>query len=107
VTPPSVSVSLPSSVGTFELLPSEVLTGLRERLAHGKENMESGEYARARQIYKSALDQIGKLNDRYAGAQALLFVKQDLEQAAERALAACTAENEVAVKRNAPQVPCQ
>ena len=107
VSPPSVSVSLPSSVGTFELLPSEVLTGLRERLAHGKENMESGEYARARQIYKAALDQIGKLNDRYAGAQALLFVKRDLEQAAERALAACTAENEVAIKRNAPQVPCQ
>ena len=98
---------MPSSVGTFELLPSEVLTGLRERLAHGKENMESGEYARARQIYKAALDQIGKLNDRYAGAQALLFVKRDLEQAAERALAACTAENEVAIKRNAPQVPCQ
>jgi serine/threonine protein kinase len=107
ITAPSVSVSVPASVGTFELLPSEVLTGLRERLAHGKENMESGEYARARQIYRAALDQIGKLNDRYAGAQALLSVRQDLEQAAERALAACTAENEVAAKRNATPVPCQ
>lgn len=69
--------------------------------------MESGEYARARQIYNAALDQIGKLNDRYAGAQALLAVKQDLEHAAERALAACAAENEVAARRNGPTVPCQ
>lgn len=103
---PSLSLSLQSTVGTFEL-PSEVLTGLRERLAHGRENVESGEYARARQIYKAALDQIVTLNDRYAGAQALRSMKQDLEQASERALAACSAENEVAAKRNVPAVPCQ
>ena len=103
---PSLSLSLQSTVGTFEL-PSEVLTGLRERLAHGRENVESGEYARARQIYKAALDQIVTLNDRYAGAQALRSMKQDLEQASERALAACSAENEVAAKRNVPAEPCQ
>lgn len=106
VNAPSLSLSLPSSVGTFEL-PSEVVAGLRERLTHGRENMESGEYARARQIYRAALDQVGRLTERYAGTQSLLLLKQDLEQAAERALAACNAENEVAARRNVSQVPCQ
>jgi hypothetical protein len=69
--------------------------------------MESGEYTRARQIYHTALEQIRTLSGRYAGAQALLALKQELERASGRALAACIAENEVAGKRNAQPVQCQ
>lgn len=87
-------------------MPAEVLTGLRERLAHGNENMEYGEYSRARMIYRGALDQVANLSDRYAGTQALLRLKQDLEQATERALVACTAENEVIRRRNGKAVQC-
>jgi len=105
--PPSVTLTLPSTVGRFEFLPSEVLMGLRERLTHGKENFEYGEYARARRIYRAALDQIAKLGERYAGNQALLLLKQDLEQASGRALVACAAENDVIRRRNGNAVPCE
>jgi hypothetical protein len=81
--------------------------GLRERLTHGKENFEYGEYARARRIYRAALDQIAKLGERYAGNQALLLLKQDLEQASGRALVACAAENDVIRRRNGNAVPCE
>jgi hypothetical protein len=104
--PPSITVALAPTVGQFELLPSEVLTGLRERLAHGKENNEFGEYATARRIYRGALDQIAKLGDRYAGSQALVSLKKELEQAGDRALAACAAENEVIRRRNGKAMQC-
>lgn len=104
--PPSVTVSLAPTLGQLELLPSEVLTGLRERLAHGKENNEFGQYAIARRIFRGALDQIAKLDDRYAGAQSLTSLKKELEQAADRSLAACVAENEVIRRRNGKAVEC-
>lgn len=104
--PPSVTVSLAPTLGRLELLPSEVLTGLRERLAHGKENNEFGQYAIARRIFRGALDQIAKLDDRYAGAQSLTSLKKELEQAADRSLAACLAENEVIRRRNGKAVEC-
>jgi serine/threonine protein kinase len=105
--PPSVTVSVPASIGKVEILPAEALSGLRERLAHGQENVESGEYARARQIYAAALEQLAKLNEQYAGTQSLQAMKHEIEQAAGRASAACAAENEVALKRNRRPVQCQ
>jgi hypothetical protein len=105
--PPSITLSLPPTVGQFELLPPELLTELRERLAHGREITEYGQYAAARRIYRAALDRIDNLGDRYVGSQALLFVKQELEQASERALAACTAENDVIRKRSGRSLPCE
>lgn len=104
--PPSVTVSFAAALGRVELLPPEVLTGLRERLAHGNENNGFGEYATARRIYRGALDQIVKLGDRYPGAQALVSLKRELEQAADRALSACTAENEVIRRRSGKAVEC-
>lgn len=104
--PPSVTVSFAPALGRVELLPSEVLTGLRERLAHGNENNGFGEYATARRIYRGALDQIAKLGDRYPGAQALVSLKRELELAADRALSACTAENEVIRRRNGKAAEC-
>jgi serine/threonine protein kinase len=105
--PPSITLSLPSTVEQPDVLPTELLAGLRERLAHGNENLEYGEYARARQIYGAVLDRVAKLGDRYGGTQAFLRLKQDLEQASERALAACTAENEVIRRRNGKAVQCE
>jgi serine/threonine protein kinase len=105
--PPSITLSLSKSVGNFELVPSEVLIGLRERLAHGRENVNFGSYASARRIYRSALEHVATLADRYAGNPALLQFKSDFEQAAERALAACVAENEVRRRRNGEAVPCE
>ncbi|MDQ3995541.1 MAG: hypothetical protein M3303_00825, partial [Gemmatimonadota bacterium] len=102
--PPSVILSLPT-VGRFELLPSEVLVGLRDRLLHGKEKIEFGEYAAARKIYRLGLEQIASFGDRYQ-SEALAAVKQELEQAAERALAACSAENDVRRRRNGKAVQC-
>ncbi len=104
---PSVTLSLPSSIGRVEMLPAEVLAGLRERIANGHENAESGEYARAREIYASALDQLAKLSERYSTSQTLQTMKQQIQQAVARASAACAAENEVAVKRNRRPVQCQ
>jgi serine/threonine protein kinase len=105
--PGSMSVSLPASVTQIEFLPVEVAAGLRERLEHGKEKAALGEYASARQIFGAGLTYIADLSDRYADAQTLVLVRQQFEQAAERAAASCRAENAIARRRNGKTVQCE
>jgi hypothetical protein len=89
------------------LLPAEVLVGLRQRLDYGNEQVDLGEYAKAQRIFRETLDQIGRLDEHYPGTQALRSVKQEVEQAATRALSSCSAENEIIRKRNRKALPCE
>jgi len=105
--PRAISVSVPTTLGQFELPPAEVVAGLRERLAHGNENVEFGEYANAGRIFSSGLEQITQLSERYKGAQVFAALRRDFEQAAQRARASCKAENEVILKRNGTALRCE
>ena len=104
--PISFAVSLSASAGRLEILPVEAVADLRERLAHGKEKAEFGEYASARRIYGAALERINDLGSRYTATQSLAAVKQELEQASARALASCAAENDVIRRRSGKVLSC-
>ena len=105
--PPTISIALATSPMQQELLPFEAVSDLRERLAHGKEQADFGEYATAHGIFLAALKQVALLSDRYAGTQALPSLKHDIEEAARRVLAACAAENAVLRKRDERALKCE
>jgi hypothetical protein len=107
VTPPSIALSLPATVGGVELLPAEVLADLRDRLAEGAEKVDFGEYASAHRVYVSLRERITNLSNRYTGTQALPALQREVEQAAQRALTSCAAENAVIRKRNGKPLQCE
>jgi hypothetical protein len=80
---------------------------LRTRLTSGKEQVEQGQYALARRIYRTALTSADGAIAQFAESENLRSLRGELDLADRRALRACEAENEVVKKRGGRAAPCE
>jgi hypothetical protein len=80
---------------------------LRSRLTSGKDQVDQGQYALARRLYRSALSTTDSAIGEFAESENLRSIRAELDLADRRALRACQAENDVLRKRGGRVAPCE
>jgi hypothetical protein len=87
-------------------VPVDVVTDLRARLAKGKEEVDRGRYALARQAFRSALKAVDSVIIEYLDSDTLRRIRGEIDAADRQALRACQAENDAIRKRGATLLSC-
>ena len=87
-------------------MPVDVVADLRARLAKGKEEIDRGRYALARQAFRSALKAVDSVIIEYLDSDTLRRIRGEIDAADRQALRACQAENDAIRKRGATLLSC-
>ena len=104
---PAVSLALPPAAARAGVVPFQVESDVRERIARGGVMAEFGDYAGARRAYAAIGEFLVQLERRYPGAGVLATARRDVARAIETTQRACTAENAILRARKAAEVPCE
>lgn len=104
---PNVNVAISGPTTDLKLVSPEMLVDARMRLTNGQDAIEQGDYVLARRTFRGALQQVDTLASRYPDSDKIRALRRDLEQADNRALQACTAENEMHKRRGEQGKACQ
>jgi hypothetical protein len=101
-------VTVSSSAKTDKrTVPVDVLSDVEGRLASGNEEAEIGLYSLARRIYHDAIRVTDAALSKYSQADTLRAIRTNLNQADQRALRACQAENDSLRKSGRATIPCE
>jgi len=103
--PQRVTVSPPAKPDK-RTAPVDVLSDVEGRLASGNEEAEIGLYSLARRIYHDAMVVTDAALSKYSQSDTLRSIRTSLNQADQRALRACQAENETLRKSGRATIPC-
>ena len=102
----SVNVAVAAPNTAPQLLPTDVIIDIRDRLSQGRQLAEGGDYAAARRAFRAALQVIDSASTKYVSSDALRTMRQDVEKEAQSALEACNAENEFRKRRDGKTLSC-
>ena len=104
---PEVSLALPPAAVRAGVVPFQVESDVRERIARAAVVAEFGDYAGARRAYAAVGEFLAQLERRYPGAGVLATARRDVARATESTRRACTAENAILRARKAAEVQCE
>jgi hypothetical protein len=104
---PEVSLALAPAAARAGVVPFQVESDLRERIARAAVMAQFGNYAGARRAYAMVGEFLAQLERRYPGAVVVATARRDVARAVESTRRACTAENAILRARKAAAVQCE